>query len=129
VTGPVVTIAPVSEPGIEEAVTSNGGELGDAANADAVIWTNPRDPDGLRELLQSSPASWVQLPFAGIESFFAAGVIDPNRTWTCAKGIYGPACAEHALALMFAASRRLAHHARNKKWEEPGFGSPERRLE
>jgi len=99
-----------------------------AAEADAIIWINPRDPHGLKELLAHSPAGWVQLPFAGIESFFAAGVIDPRLTWTCAKGIYGPACAEHALALMLAASRRLAHHAREREWHEPGLGSPERRL-
>lgn len=99
-----------------------------AADADGVIWVDPRDPHGLKDLLRSTPARWVQLPFAGIESFFAAGVIDPELTWTCAKGIYGHACAEHALALMLAGSRRLAHHARERRWEEPGLGSPERRL-
>lgn len=99
-----------------------------AAEADGVIWIDPHNPHGLKELLDDSPARWVQLPFAGIESFFAAGVIDPALTWTCAKGIYGHACAEHALALMLAGSRRLAHHARARVWEEPGLGSPERRL-
>lgn len=126
--GPSIAIAPVSEPGMEAAVERGGGVLGPPEEADGVIWVNPRDPQGLKDLLQDSPARWVQLPFAGIESFFAAGVIDPALTWTCAKGIYGHACAEHALALMLAGSRRLAHHARGRKWEEPGFGSPERRL-
>ena len=128
VTGPPIHIAPVSEPGLEAAVTGAGGRLSDAAGADGVIWVNPRDPHGLRDLLKESPARWVQLPFAGIESFVAAGVVDPELTWTCAKGIYGHACAEHALALMLAGSRRLAYHARERKWEEPGLGSPERRL-
>ena len=127
-TEPRIAIAPVSEPGIEAAVTRGGGVLAPADQADGVIWVNPRDPDGLKDLLASSPATWVQLPFAGIESFFAAGVIDPSLTWTCAKGAYGHACAEHALALMLAGSRRLAHHARERRWEEPGLGSPERRL-
>jgi phosphoglycerate dehydrogenase-like enzyme len=128
VTGPRIHIAPVSEPGLEDAVARGGGSAAPAEEADGVIWINPRDPEGLKELLSRSPARWVQLPFAGIESFFAAGVIDPALTWTCAKGIYGHACAEHALALMLAGSRRLAHHARAKRWDEPGFGSPERRL-
>lgn len=126
--GPRIHIAPVSEPGLEDAVARGGGSPAPAEDADGVIWINPRDPEGLKELLSRSPARWVQLPFAGIESFFAAGVIDPALTWTCAKGIYGHACAEHALALMLAGSRRLAHHARAKQWDEPGFGSPERRL-
>ncbi len=113
---------------MEEAVERAGGVIAAPEEADGVVWVNPRDPHGLRDLLARSPARWAQLPFAGIESFFAAGVIDPSLTWTCAKGIYGPACAEHALALMLAGARRLAHHARARRWEEPGFGSPERRL-
>lgn len=125
---PGIHIAPVSEPGLETAVTRGGGRLVDGRAADGVIWVDPRDPQGLKRLLAESAARWVQLPFAGIESFFEAGVIDPKLTWTCAKGIYGHACAEHALALMLAASRRLAHHARERRWEEPGLGSPERRL-
>ena len=123
-----IHIAPVSEPGLEAAVTKGGGALVDPSEADGIIWINPRDPHGLKELLKTSPARWVQLPFAGIESFFEAGVIDPSLTWTCAKGTYAHACAEHALALMLSGSRRLAHHARERKWEEPGLGSPERRL-
>lgn len=125
---PKIAIAPVATPDLEDAVRNGGGEVSSPEEADGVIWINPRDPQGLKELLASSEARWVQLPFAGIESFFAAGVIDPNRTWTCAKGIYGPACAEHAVALMLAASRRIPHHSRERKWEEPGLGSPERRL-
>ena len=127
-TAPKITIAPVSTPDLENAVGKGGGEVSGPEKADGVIWLNPRDPQGLKDLLASSKARWVQLPFAGIESFFAAGVIGSDRTWTCAKGIYGPACAEHALALMLAASRRIPHHARERKWEEPGLGSPERRL-
>ncbi len=125
---PRIHIAPVSEPGLEDAVSRGGGALAPPEDADGVVWINPRDPHGLKDLLTRSSPRWVQLPFAGIESFFAAGVIDPQLTWTCAKGIYGHACAEHALALMLAGSRRLAHHARSRSWEEPGFGSPERRL-
>ena len=125
---PRIHIAPVSEPGLEAAVIRGGGVLVPPAEAEGMIWVDPRAPEGLKELLSGSPARWVQLPFAGIESFFAAGVIDPALTWTCAKGIYGHACAEHALALMLAGSRRLAHHARARRWEEPGLGSPERRL-
>ena len=99
--------------------------------ADALIWVNPADPKGLGEALKKSPARWVQLPFAGIESFFEAKVIDPRLTWTCAKGVYGPATAEHALALVLAACAmphgpRRAHDRGAARGG--GFGAPERRL-
>ncbi|MFN2526587.1 MAG: D-isomer specific 2-hydroxyacid dehydrogenase family protein [Actinomycetota bacterium] len=124
----VVAIEPVSYDALHEAVVGAGGVLGPADSADAVVWTNPRDPDALKLLLELSPARWIQLPFAGIEDFVAAGVIDPTRTWTCTKGVYGPACAEHALCLMLAAARLLHEHVRADTWRTPGLGSPERLL-
>lgn len=126
---PKVAIAPATTDELQAAVRAGAGEpTEDATNADAIVWVNPRDPQGLADLLKTSSARWVQLPFAGIESFVAAGVVDPNRTWTCTKGVYGPACAEHALALMLAAARRLHDHIKATTWRQGGFGSPERRL-
>ena len=58
---------------------------------------DPRDPEGLAAVLESSDPRWVQLPFAGIESFVEAGVVRPGRTWTCTKGSYSEPVAEHAL--------------------------------
>jgi phosphoglycerate dehydrogenase-like enzyme len=127
-TRPLVAIGPRAEEALVQVVTEAGGQAADAGEADAVVWTDPRDPAGLKELLAGSPARWVQLPFAWIESFFAAGAIDPERTWTCAKGIYGPATAEHALALMLAAARRIHEHAQARTWRATTFGAPERRL-
>jgi phosphoglycerate dehydrogenase-like enzyme len=126
---PRVAILPSSTDDIERAVTEGGGAIVDLAEADALVWTDPRNPQGLKEVLETSEVDWVQLPFAGIETFFEAGVIDPNLTWTCAKGIYGPACAEHALALMLTAARRIHVHARAESWSKLGFDSPEYRLE
>jgi D-3-phosphoglycerate dehydrogenase len=116
-------------PQIEEAVRAAGGTLvSDPAEADAIVWMNPADPDGLREALTKSPATWVQLPFAGIEEFQAAGVIDPARTWTCAKGTYGPTVAEHALGLVLMAARMLHRHARQRSWMRRSEFSSARRL-
>ena len=131
--GPAIAVAPsggeMFGPLIEEA----GGRLVDPSAAEGLVWTDPGDAAGLKKLLARSPARWVQLPFAGIESFFAAGAIEPDRTWTCAKGIYGPATAEHALALILMASRRLHVHAAATSWASEarvgsGFGAAERRL-
>lgn len=125
---PGIAVVPWADDGMLEAVAAGGGKIADAADADGLVWTDPRDPEALKQTLSSSTARWVQLPFAGIEAFAAAGAIDPTRTWTCAKGIYGPACAEQALALMLVAARRIHHHVRTRTWRSPGLGSPERRL-
>jgi phosphoglycerate dehydrogenase-like enzyme len=125
---PRIAVVPFPEPGIIGSVEAGGGDVTEPEEADGLVWTNPGDPSGLKEALVTSPARWVQLPFAGIEEFVAAGVLDPARTWTCTKGIYGYACAEHALALMLAAARDLRWHARATTWRGGGLGSPERLL-
>ncbi len=76
-------------------------------------------------VLVGSPARWVQLPFAGVESFIE--LLDADRTWTSAKGIYGPTVAEHALALMLAAARGIHTYARMSAWS-PRELAPVRRL-
>lgn len=131
--GPRIAVAPAGVEMVAALVEGAGGSIVAPDDADGLIWTDPADPKGLKDLLERCPARWVQLPFAGIESFFEAGAIDPARTWTCAKGIYGPATAEHALALMLMAARRLHVHAKAREWTSEagvgsGFGAAERRL-
>lgn len=121
-----VAVSPVALDEIERAVRAGGGEPSDLASADAIVWVDPRDPAALAAALDGSPARWVQLPFAGIETFFEAGVVDPSRTWTCTKGAYGPATAEQALALMLAAARLLHRHARARSWWREGTGGHRR---
>jgi phosphoglycerate dehydrogenase-like enzyme len=82
----------------------------------------------LGEALDGSKVRWVQLPFAGIETFFEAGVIDPSLTWTCTKGVYGQATAEHALALILMAARGLHVHVNDKTWVFQGGDVPHRIL-
>lgn len=113
---PRIHVAPFPLPPIVEGVAAAGGVIVEPAEADAIVWTNPRDPQGLAAILGTSPARWVQLPFAGIESFFDAGVIDEDHVWTCAKGTYAHATAEHALTLMLVASRLIHVSARAKTW-------------
>lgn len=113
---PKISVQPVF-PAMEDAVRAGGGEIAPPAEADGIVWTVPFNPDGLAEILKESPARWVQLPFAGIEAFFEAGLIDDSRVWTCAKGdTYGPATADGAMALIYAAARKLHRHARAKTW-------------
>lgn len=126
--GPGVAVVPHPEEGVIAAIDRAGGHVVDPEHAEGLVWTDPGDADALKKVLESSPARWVQLPFAGIEEFVAAGAIDRDRIWTSAKAAYGHACAEHALALMLAAARRLHEHATATSWRAPGFGSPEMRL-
>ena len=120
-----MAILPEDRDRLRDDITAAGGEISEVESADAILWTDPREPGGLGSALARSPARWVQLPFAGIEPFFEAGVIDPDHIWTCAKGIYGPSTAEHALTLMLAAARRLSQHMNATAWSGEGT---ERRL-
>lgn len=101
-----------------DAVVAGGGQLVPVAEAEAVVWAAPRDPDGLRRLLDDHPhLAWVQLIFAGIEPF--ADVIDDDRVWTCGKGVYAEPVAEMALAMALAGMRNLQGYARATSWEGP----------
>jgi phosphoglycerate dehydrogenase-like enzyme len=111
-----------------EAIRRGGGEPV-ALDQDPVglVWTDGAATQALREAL-SPRITWVQLPQAGVERVFAAGVIDHERRWTSAKGAYAEPVAEHALALVLAGLRLLKVRARARSWGEPAgvslFGQP-----
>ena len=115
-----VAILPDGSGLVEDAVQAGGGRVvGAQDEPDAVVWMAPGDAPGLREALDAAPsARWVQLPFAGVEGF--VDVLDPSRTWTCAKGVYAEPTAEHALALALAGLRGLPARARAGSWGEQG---------
>ena len=117
-----VAIGPEPAEHVAAAVESGGGRVVDlAAEPDALVWLAPRDPEGLSRALSATPSiRWVQLPFAGVEEFLAAGVVAPGVIWTCAKGVYSEPTAEHALALALAGLRGLPRHARATSWGEQG---------
>jgi phosphoglycerate dehydrogenase-like enzyme len=104
---------------LREAVKHGGGVVvDDVGVADAVVWTSPRDPDGLRALLARRPdLPWVQLPWAGIEHYL--DVLDDRRVWTAAQGIYADDVAEHVLALTLAGLRDLKKRALASSWQVP----------
>jgi phosphoglycerate dehydrogenase-like enzyme len=115
---PRVAVAPEPSDVVLTAISAAGGTLVAADDdPDALVWVDPTDPDALRRTLTPS-VRWVQLPFAGVESFAAAGVFSPGITWTCAKGVYSRPVAEHALALALAGLRRLPSRARATSWGE-----------
>jgi phosphoglycerate dehydrogenase-like enzyme len=121
VTAPRVAVGPTRTDFAEEAIRAGGGEpTGVDARADALVWLNPSDIDALRAALATaSSARWVQLPFAGVERVAAAGLFDPGRTWTSAKGAYAEPVAEHALLLALAGLRLLPRRIMARSWGEP----------
>ena len=101
------------------AVELGGGTVCSSKEASALIWAAPEKPELIQGYL-SDNHDWVQLPFAGIEPFIDS--LDRKRLWTCGKGVYSPAVAEHALAMVLAMKRNLTAYARSTQWDE-GVGS------
>jgi phosphoglycerate dehydrogenase-like enzyme len=105
-------------PWMAEIVAESGGEVvSDPAGADAIVWTDPYDVEGLRAVLAAAPnARWVQLPWAGVEHYARADIFRDGRTWTAGKGVYAEPVAEHALALLLAGFRDLPERVRATRW-------------
>lgn len=112
-----LAVTPELLPGLAEALEAAGAELVDPRAAEAIIWTSPGAPDRLAALLEPRHR-WVALVIAGVERWLASGVVDDVRTWTCARGVYADGVAEHALALVLAAARRLPAYARTSTWRQ-----------
>jgi phosphoglycerate dehydrogenase-like enzyme len=101
-----------------EAVAAGGGMITSLADAQALVWGSPAKPAALAEVLEQAPhLEWIQLPWAGVEPYI--DVIDDERLWTCAKGVYAEPVAELALALGLAGLRGLATFGRATRWEGP----------
>jgi len=113
--GVAVAIEPWPVPGLAEALNEAGAELVEPSRADAIVWTSPGDTERLAALL-APRHRWVALVITGVEQWLASGVIDRSRTWTCARGVYANGVAEHGLALVLAAARRLPAYARASTW-------------
>ena len=117
-TPPRVAVGPFPSEFATDAVRDGGGEVVDLG--DRLVWLDPGDVDGLAAWLAEVPdARWVQLPFAGVERVAAAGLLDDERIWTCAKGAYAEPVAEHALALALAGLRHLPTRVTATSWGVP----------
>ena len=95
---------------MHDAIVAGGGQVVPVADAEALVWTEPRHADRLEAVLdENDQIAWVQLPFAGIEPF--VHLVEHDRTWTCGKGIYAEPVAELALRLALAGLRGLGTYA------------------
>ncbi|MGI5291646.1 D-isomer specific 2-hydroxyacid dehydrogenase family protein [Nonomuraea polychroma] len=110
-----VYVGPEPVPTLIDAVRRGGGEVVPLERAEAIVYYGNDDPGEVRSMIHEG-IRWVQLPHAGIERWADAGVITDDPVFTAASGSYGPAVAEHALALMLTAARGLHRHARATRW-------------
>ncbi|NUS73927.1 MAG: hydroxyacid dehydrogenase [Corynebacteriales bacterium] len=100
-----------------EAVKRAGGDVVSLEEANGLVWLEVGDAKPLSGLLDAYPnISWVQLPWAGVDSFVAGGLFDHPAQFTCAKASYGEQVGEHALVLALAALRNLTAQARRPHW-------------
>jgi D-3-phosphoglycerate dehydrogenase len=111
-----VWIGPQVPPDVLDAVLQSGGTVSDQRDAEVVIWCcDSHDltqaPDAIGDTVQ-----WVQIDCAGVDHWVAADLIDGDRRWTSCRGIYSDTVAEHALALLLTACRRLDTAARTAHW-------------
>ncbi len=115
---PRITVGPDSAPSwVIEAVVDGGGEIVDPGHAEAIVWVDVNGPDGLASLIAAAPdAGWIQLPWAGVETF--TSLLDHDHTWTCGKGAYSDPVAEIALALGLAGLRSIHTYAAATSWAE-----------
>lgn len=100
------------------AIHSSGGVVTALDEAEALMWLTP-DAASLTAVLDAHPQiRWVQLPWAGVDMFVAAGLMDRPIIFTCAKAAYSGQVAEHALTLMLATLRPIVRQARAAGWCE-----------
>ncbi len=113
---PRLAVAPEgAPPWLTEAVEEGGGHVVGLAEAEGLIWGDPRRSDGLREALEhGANIGWVQLPFAGVERF--RDLLDHDHVWVCGKGVYAEPVAELALTLGLAGLRGFGTFARASSW-------------
>lgn len=100
-----------------EAIVAGGGVVCDYESAFGLVWIDFDRVDELENVLDRHRGiEWVQLPWAGVERF--AHLFDSRRTWTSAKGVFGPAVAELALGMMLGGLRHIVAYSRLNSWSE-----------
>lgn len=104
------------KPSLVAAVEAAGTQVVELDDATALIWADPQQAELFPQLVHDG-IDWVQLPYAGIESFIH--MLDDKREWTCGKGVYARPVAEAALAMLLAGFRNIVGYARQRSWTPP----------
>lgn len=106
---------PAMQEALERAVVRGGGTIAPIDEAKGLVWADPSRPDLFSGIAAAGTnVEWIQLPYAGIETF--GDYLFDGPTWTCGKGVYATPVAEHALALMLAGRRDLHRFIPATSW-------------
>ncbi|MDT7683045.1 MAG: hypothetical protein QOG57_3355 [Pseudonocardiales bacterium] len=113
-----IYIGPQRANDLVDAVLSAGAKISDKPeDASALVWYGG-GPAEFPAIVHPG-VRWVQLPNAGVEPWFEAGLIDEDRIYTSAAGCYAHAVAEHTLGALLSAARQFHQLARTRTWTRP----------
>ncbi len=119
--GPSPAKSTFSKETLTPAVEAGGGVVVETADANAIVWLSLGNTDQLECILDANPAiKWVQLPWAGVESYFGSTLFERKIDLTSARGAYGAETGEHAFMLLLTAFRNAVLQAREKSWHNVG---------
>tara|TARA_B100000085_G_scaffold135356_1_gene123216 strand:- start:300 stop:1226 length:927 start_codon:yes stop_codon:yes gene_type:complete len=115
----LIAVEPSTRPAMHavmvEAVEAAGGTVVPIEQASALIFADPTAADAFPNIIGAgSGVEWIQLPYAGIETF--QHHLDHDHTWTCGKGVYAPPVAEWIMAALLTAFRDIPRYVRASSW-------------
>ncbi len=100
---------------LESAVRSAGGAVVPIEQAEVLIWDDPGAAGIFGDYLAGGPGvKWVQLPWAGIETFLPH--LDHEHIWTSGKDVYSRPVAEWIIAALLSAFRDFHKFSRARSW-------------
>ena len=85
----LIAVEPSTRPAMHavmvEAVETAGGTVVPIEQASALMFADPAAAGAFPNIIGAGPGvEWIQLPYAGIETF--QHHLDHDHTWTCGKG-------------------------------------------
>ena len=116
----LIAVEPATRPAMHEvmvaAVEEAGGTVVPIEQASGLMFADPMAADAFRSILDAGPeVEWVQLPYAGIETF--SHNLDADHIWTCGKGVYAAPVAEWILTAVLTSFRAIPRYVRATAWQ------------
>lgn len=116
----LIAVEPATRPAMHavmvEAVEQAGGTVVPVDQASALMFADPMAAHGFPAILAAGQAvEWIQLPYAGIETF--APNLDADHLWTCGKGVYAAPVAEWIMTALLTSFRAIPRYVRATSWQ------------
>lgn len=116
----LIAVEPASRPemhaAMAAAVEAAGGTVVPIEDASALMFADPFAADEFPSILaRGTGVEWIQLPYAGIETF--GHHLDDDHIWTCGKGAYAAPVAEWIMTALLTAFRAIPRYVRATSWQ------------